>query len=158
MVLWPYFPTSLWPYVQPGPVHCFPSWSWRKLSAAAAAVCGRRCRAAASSPPPHRLHERRVEQEESRSGALDIRSWEQPLEIGSRAAGGLDSGRQMRAGRLGCRCSRSWGPGREWGRWRQGGCRMIMTPWEDLFFVINNLLLGEEPVRREEGSWGERWC
>lgn len=22
---------------------------------------------------------------------------------------------------------------------------MIMTPWEDLFFVINNLLLGEEP-------------
>ena len=23
---------------------------------------------------------------------------------------------------------------------------MIMTPWEDLFFVINNLLLGEEPV------------
>ena len=21
-----------------------------------------------------------------------------------------------------------------------------MTPWEDLFFVINNLLLGEEPV------------
>ena len=24
---------------------------------------------------------------------------------------------------------------------------MIMTPWEDLFFVINNLLLGEEPVR-----------
>ena len=25
--------------------------------------------------------------------------------------------------------------------------KMIMTPWEDLFFVINNLLLGEEPVR-----------
>ena len=24
--------------------------------------------------------------------------------------------------------------------------KMIMTPWEDLFFVINNLLLGEEPV------------
>merc|ERR1711974_327351 len=24
-------------------------------------------------------------------------------------------------------------------------CKMIMTPWEDLFFVINNLLLGEEP-------------
>jgi len=23
--------------------------------------------------------------------------------------------------------------------------KMIMTPWEDLFFVINNLLLGEEP-------------
>ena len=26
---------------------------------------------------------------------------------------------------------------------------MIMTPWEDLFFVINNLLLGEEPVSKE---------
>ena len=25
-----------------------------------------------------------------------------------------------------------------------------MTPWEDLFFVINNLLLGEEPVRGKQ--------
>ena len=34
------------------------------------------------------------------------------------------------------------------GRAGDGGVagRMIMTPWEDLFFVINNLLLGEEPV------------
>lgn len=29
------------------------------------------------------------------------------------------------------------------------GSTMIMTPWEDLFFVINNLLLGEEPVSKE---------
>merc|ERR1712039_379088 len=47
-------------------------------------------------------------------------------------------------------------PGRELGsRWRGAGgegsgesltgSTMIMTPWEDLFFVINNLLLGEEP-------------
>ena len=28
-----------------------------------------------------------------------------------------------------------------------------MTPWEDLFFVINNLLLGEEPVR---SCWEKR--
>merc|ERR1712080_690517 len=27
--------------------------------------------------------------------------------------------------------------------------KMIMTPWEDLFFVINNLLLGEEPVSKQ---------
>ena len=29
------------------------------------------------------------------------------------------------------------------------GSTMIMTPWEDLFFVINNLLLGEEPVSKD---------
>ena len=34
--------------------------------------------------------------------------------------------------------------------------KMIMTPWEDLFFVINNLLLGEEPVSKQTSLLSSR--